>query len=657
MASNDQKYTATVFVNSDNGHETAPTNPADDIPINGLNLQKLENEVSRQSGIESAFGAVNFDTLQEALDEGTPTRYKAFRNLEDGVVWTWDETSTIDNVKYKSPTGHTGAGRWKAFFVDENANQVPFSLLRADMHFGILKGIPWKSGETGGIVETTASAVTIVDSMTLPVANSASYSNDQLICYEAADGEWYSAVIKDKSGNILNLRTPIEALISSGGKVSNFYNNNAHPNLNGYKTIVDYALRDLKYSMRKVATINHDEFIAIGSPTLSVSNDENIYAPGSTSNPYLKVSGAEFEGVSNSGLFSLPAGQYFIRGIINPGTSNGGASLHRVQLSFVQTLDGLTAQTVAQQSLDGENCTRQFGFECFVADNSTQKIRVWSRTTGGGDFEVAKVEIFRIENLVANLDSGTHVLFGDSWFAITGIAERLAERLPNATIINEGVGGNKADQLVSRFNADVATKNPDIPWVMCGTNDYFSNVGLNTFEFNMNTLKQKIAGIGASTVFFDASVGEIDNASDPQNFDRSREYALKGSYSQSATQQKPEVSTVKETIFVNQSLAVGEEITIFAASRPTNVGFVINRFRAGGSGTANLVINAGYRGSVGLPSSDIVSFAGNTVIEDSSPNVIPAPATTPRFLSMSAKNNDTQERRITAHFEIEYTPN
>jgi lysophospholipase L1-like esterase len=133
---------------------------------------------------------------------------------------------------------------------------------------------------------------------------------------------------------------------------------------------------------------------------------------------------------------------------------------------------------------------------------------------------------------LSEFDQGVHMLLGDSWFVMNlenpYLQNRLKERLPHATFINYGVGGNEIDYLYRRFtgtatltdiNSDTvnygdrkdATVIPSIDyvWVMCGTNDYHSGTSPSTFKNVMDDLMKEIIDRGAKPLIFTSSVGRV----------------------------------------------------------------------------------------------------------------------------------------------------
>lgn len=132
---------------------------------------------------------------------------------------------------------------------------------------------------------------------------------------------------------------------------------------------------------------------------------------------------------------------------------------------------------------------------------------------------------FRSLNLGTNT-TGKHVLLGDSWFDNNGVStQRFNQKLPQATIINEGIGGNTSQDLIDRFDSDVTPHSPDTIWIICGTNDYWQGVSTATFKANLQTLINKSKAIGAEVIIIDSSVGIGTGISGVSNFLQSGEYA------------------------------------------------------------------------------------------------------------------------------------
>jgi lysophospholipase L1-like esterase len=130
---------------------------------------------------------------------------------------------------------------------------------------------------------------------------------------------------------------------------------------------------------------------------------------------------------------------------------------------------------------------------------------------------------------------------GDSWVAgdTTSTLEResflthLATLLPDAEIINKGVGGNKVQDLLARFDTDVVPNSPDVVIINTGTNDAYNPASatfdpnaIDYFEGKLRELVQRCIDIGAKPVVIaPPALAEEDGTA--LNFllnDRSRDY-------------------------------------------------------------------------------------------------------------------------------------
>lgn len=143
---------------------------------------------------------------------------------------------------------------------------------------------------------------------------------------------------------------------------------------------------------------------------------------------------------------------------------------------------------------------------------------IWNFYANGShpnEFGYRAIADFAIRKIgINNLNTGRHVLLGDSWFDSPGVSERLEARLSDATVINKGLGGNTSTNLLNRFDTDVARQNPDFVWVIAGVNDYHQDVPTATYLSSMQAIIGKINSIGATGVIFDSPVGQLFYGSD-----------------------------------------------------------------------------------------------------------------------------------------------
>lgn len=302
-----------------------------------------------------------------------------YKYTGSGADWAWEYVGNVTNAidgalaEFKIPRSLLGnpsqarivfKARNGAFTGDYSATGIdtyPKSFAPLSLHDDLLFRQSSIWSEAQGTVSMTLSSNAIAGSTQLQLSGSFSLENDQLITYLASNGEYYTAHVESTNGQTITLKSGLQAPISAGQNVWNFYENGSHPNVFGYRAIADFAIREVGLS---------------------------------------------------------------------------------------------------------------------------------------------------------NLNTGRHVLLGDSWFDSEGVSERLAERLSSATIINKGVGGNTSSNMVNRFDVDVTSQNPDFVWVMAGVNDYLQDVPTATYLANMQTILAKISSIGAEPVVFDAAVSQLFFGSD-----------------------------------------------------------------------------------------------------------------------------------------------
>jgi lysophospholipase L1-like esterase len=118
----------------------------------------------------------------------------------------------------------------------------------------------------------------------------------------------------------------------------------------------------------------------------------------------------------------------------------------------------------------------------------------------------ALIDFAMTNNYGYTMNWGKHVILGDSWLEATAAETRLAERLPNAQVVNVSRGSQTAADLLERFDTDVRLKNPDFVWLMSGANDAFFGVSVEDYISNMSAIIEKINASGAKAMVFDGMV-------------------------------------------------------------------------------------------------------------------------------------------------------
>lgn len=412
------------------------------------------------------------------------------------------------------------------------------SPLVVDMHFGTLCGAGWTASEppfsVSGYSIATSGAVS-AGALDVPVISTTNFAVGMLIAYVATDGKFYPARIHSiEAGPSLRLDRQTAAPIASGGLIWNVYRDDAHPNAAGGNLIADDALRQLEGGrLRQLEWRGNDGSIwrAIGGAVLASVTAADYKNPGTATvgeRPASVTGSGVGQGV-NSAPVALQGGDYIARVAINTGLRTGGFS-GSVEIFVDETrADGQILTISTSGVLVGYDGTSAIELPFSSAAGSVISVRITSPNGGAWVFTAGALEYHRLNGQALNLNRGRHVLLGDSWFVSgSAIHNSMIARLPDAEVLSAGISGNKADQLIARFGADVVPLAPDYVWVMVGTNDYYASVTPGLFEQQILQLRRLIQGIGAQAIFFTPSVGAVTFV--PQQLHPSRRYALNVNY-------------------------------------------------------------------------------------------------------------------------------
>lgn len=492
-----------------------------------------------------------------------------------------------------------------------------------DMHFGALLGAGWLNSDPGGIYATSTTAPVAAGAFEIPVSGNYGFNPGMLLVCKAEDDEWYPFRLVSSSATLLKSDRPLPALLS-GAEITNAYSDNAHPNVNGREMIADFALRQLSHPVfgrvRKIEKIfreNTSVWSASGGASFSYSVNNSYIYPASdiTGERGGTVTGSVAGGgVTGPWLSPGEAGDYITRVVINSGNRGAGTN-NSVQVHVDErSADGVTVTTIASSEVfvgyDAlQSIELQFSTE---ADGRSVRTRVVCVNSGPWSFLVGQNDYYRLSGSPLNLNTGKHVIFGDSWATPgSGLITRLANRLNNANIVAKGVGGNRASQLISRFATDVTPEEPNFVWVMVGTNDFYAGVTPGNFETDIGQLKAMILGIGAVPIFFTPSVGDA-NYSTPMLFP-SRRYLTYVRYLDMAPAPTPIPDTNTTAGWFNSHISelnlslLPNETRIIYISGKTNKSAVLN-FLASDNPYIKIVF--GFSSSISGTFSDFVEFDG-----------------------------------------------
>ncbi|WP_312450057.1 SGNH/GDSL hydrolase family protein [Stutzerimonas nitrititolerans] len=406
-----------------------------------------------------------------------------------------------------------------------------------DLHFGILNGTGWNASEAGGDEASTVSTTSMgLSSYDIEVEDPSIFHPGQLICYIASDNQYYSAVVFQKNGGQLRLDRVPEVQVLSGTTVAPFYRDKDHPSRRGAKCILDATMRQLQDS-----SISQTEYSGKG-PNIWRSVNGATLAPvplASYQNPGtpelfgvgVKVSASPVNAGAASAPITLTGGQYETSVVLNAGFRTGGYD-GIVNISIKEETEDGDQYVIATRQVAGFGAPRAYVFAYSVRPRSKVSVIVTSAQSGF-EFIVGSVQHRKVSGSLLDINRGTHVVLGDSWVSDSSwLFYYMGQRLDKASVINAGIGGNTARQMIERFHTDVALHQPDFVWVMVGTNDFYgddtADVPVALFGQQINQLRSLIQGIGAQPIFWTPSVGQ--NVVGKDRLPRSRAYALNVNY-------------------------------------------------------------------------------------------------------------------------------
>lgn len=511
-----------------------------------------------------------------------------------------------------------------------------------DLHFGTLCGVGWGgASEPGMIASTTTTASVTPSSFDIPVASSSTFFVDQIICWLASDSQYYTGVIKQiNAGPTLRIDRPAGVAIAAGAPVYNFNRDDAHANTFGFAAIADDALRQL--GAKRISFVEYQgKNGSIWSPILGatlVSQTASAYTNpggGPVDERSISVDSSTVNAGAASSWVSLSGGDKVANVVVNPGVRSGGFT-GAVDIAIWEKLaDGTELQIASDPLIVSYGAIRSRDIAFTVRPGSMVQVRITSPNSGPWTFYLGPITFYGLRGFLGSLNRGRHVLLGDSWFAGGDLYNRLVARLPKATIINKGVSGNKASDLLARFATDVATQNPDFVWIMIGTNDYYASVSPALFEQQILQLRRLIQSLGAQPIFFTASVGAIaPTAGGGDQLVKSRSYALNVRYTPQALQPNG-AGTVQRSanFFSTVTLASGASQIIGVLPSQTRLPALV-RFLA--QSTAGLQLRIEYASTAdGSGVVDVNTYTGTGPFKDQPTTRVDTAA---RFVVLRASN-------------------
>lgn len=328
----------------------------------------------------------------------------------------------------------------------------------------------------------------------IAVTDISKFVSGSTIALDYADGTigFHSVIQK---GSVLVIAPALEKDVAVGAGVERFWFDPAHPGKRAMRGFAQRIANGTEYDLAMpfgqtiVSTDKPAEHLrAIGSSDIAPIDRSRVGHDGTTgtaarfASPVAYVSNvADGEGVT-TGLYKVTKpGRYLglVRGYFRAKTVSY-AIRAKDHLGRV-----LATYTVPVGSRE---CFRTFTFP--FATRSSEAVEIEVVATGGATrsaneyFAIGKVMAFEApatNGPVIGIRDSNVVVIGDSWVAGAapavpereGLAHHLALALPDANVINKGIGGNLLIDVLDRWDTDVTPYKPAYVVVCTGTNDAY----------------------------------------------------------------------------------------------------------------------------------------------------------------------------------------
>lgn len=381
--------------------------------------------------------------------------------------------------------------------------------------------------------EQVVSASSAPGSKTITVPSTAQLVIGGCITVKHDNGKYGTYFISAKTSNVITIEPALRYQCSKAvARVERTWYNRAHP---GKFYIRELAQR-IAHSTELDAAAPHGKRVLFSNYTSQTLTEDTLVGTPGPINYY---------NASNTGISAdtdSPVRFTFKKSAHTAGTANATFSAETPLFNTNQVNDAVIKLVISARQITAVQVTieNELGFvllqETIPADKISEVLRIFTlkaslrkskavkvkitATAGasGGYITINQIDVFESNigygKIITNKNA-TVVVFGDSWVAgdLASTPERepmttqLALELPDATIINAGVGGNTITNLLARFDTDVAPYMPDYVVVNTGTNDAY-NPASGTFDPNSldyfvnaySRLLAKINDIGARAI-------------------------------------------------------------------------------------------------------------------------------------------------------------
>lgn len=354
------------------------------------------------------------------------------------------------------------------------------------------------------------------------VASSGAFVPGGTLVIQHPSGDYWPHFVLAVSGDGVSITPPLREAVAVGSRVERLWFNRAHPGKFYIRYLAQRVARATELESappaRRVAYIDcsqHSDLAAVGGAALSFFESSNVGNSGTLATPVRFTSGTsayvDLAGAGAGIATVARAVNGFARAVVAVVMfSDAAAPIN------VEARDG-DGRLLASTLVMGHGHLQIARLAVDLRNARAVTVRLLA-TAAGGTLVLNHVDIYAAPELAGSVianKTGTIVCLGDSWVAgdlVTTperepITVQLSRELPNATVINAGVGGNDVYNLLARFDVDVAPHKPAYVVVNTGTNDIYNPSSVefdpgatNNYNDVYKRLLGRIAQIGARAI-------------------------------------------------------------------------------------------------------------------------------------------------------------
>lgn len=510
-----------------------------------------------------------FGILTSGSDQSTTinsrlagTAYQGGITIPPGIVYT-RRLLVIPSGITLADEQLSGSGGAVVPYGGPKGGATSSRLARIETFLTMFGGRGSVDGETPNVVsEQNITVAAVAGATAITVATPANFTEGGQVMIEYPGGTYLPHFVSDITGSVLTIIPPLKFAVANGTRIERMWFNKAHPGKFGIRYLAQRITRgtELELAVTDSSQVAWTGFesgdangtlVGIGTVTISYQNAAPLGVSGDLTSvvryPYTRTAYIELNADGEG--FDTP-----LYDVVKPGQIVMKLAMRQANITpqYVASIISETGQLLARKFISvGENFgpTTVHDITAHTRNAVQVKGRVQAVSDPGGatSITVASLSIFDAPECVGSILpalDGTMVLLGDSWIAgdIGSTVERepldyqLRKELPYMKIINAGIGGNTAAQMLTRFDTDVTPYAPDYVVISETINNVYnpSSVtfdpnALDDFFDTMLQIVNRCLEIGARPILLGMPAAAQSDADAPslaewQLLDRARSY-------------------------------------------------------------------------------------------------------------------------------------